>query len=29
MHAFVDITKKKTCSKFQQKTLNPMVVGAR
>ena len=28
-HPFVDITKKKTCVKFQQKILNFMVVGAR
>ena len=28
-HPFVDITKEKTCAKFQQKILNSMVVGAR
>ena len=28
-HAFVDITKQKTCAKFQQKILTSMVVGAR
>ena len=28
-NSFVDITKKKTCAKFQQKILNTMVVGAR
>ena len=28
-HPFVDITKKKTCAKVQQKILNSMVVGAR
>ena len=28
-HPFVDITKQKTCAKFQQKILNSMVVGAR
>ena len=27
--AFVDITKQKTCAKFQQKILNSVVVGAR
>ena len=27
-HPFVDITKYKTCAKFQQKILNSMVVGA-
>ena len=27
-HPFVDITKQKTCAKFQQKILNSMVVGA-
>ena len=26
---FLDIIKKKTCAKFQQKISNPMVVGAR
>ena len=26
-HPFVDITKQKTCAKFQQKILNSMVVG--
>ena len=29
MQLFVDITKQKTCAKFQQKMLNSMVVGAR
>ena len=29
VHAFLDITKKKTCAKFQQKILNSIVVGAR
>ena len=28
-HPFVDITKYKTCAKFQQKILNSMVVGDR
>ena len=28
-HTFVDITKSKTCAKFQQEILNSMVVGAR
>ena len=28
-HTFVDITKLKTCAKFQQEILNSMVVGAR
>ena len=28
-HPFVDIVKQETCAKFQQKVLNPMVVGAR
>ena len=28
-HPFLDITKKKTCAKFQQKILNSMVVGPR
>ena len=28
-HPFVDIGKWKMCAKFQQKTLNSMVVGAR
>ena len=28
-HSFVDIGKKKTCAKFQQKILNFKVVGAR
>ena len=28
-HAFVDIGKKETFAKFQQRTLNSMVVGAR
>ena len=28
-HPFVDIGKKETCAKFQQKILNFMVVGAR
>ena len=28
-HSFVDIGKWETCAKFQQKILNPMVVGAR
>ena len=28
-HPFEDITKQKTCAKFQQKILNSMVVGAR
>ena len=27
-HAFVDLTKQKTCAKFQGKILNSMVVGA-
>ena len=27
-HALIDITKQKTCAKFQQKILSPMVVGA-
>ena len=29
VHRFVDITKKKTCTKFQQKILKSMIVGAR
>ena len=28
-HLFVDIGQQETCSKFQPKILNPMVVGAR
>ena len=28
-HPFVDIDKQEACAKFQQKTLNSMVVGAR